>query len=241
GQHYVPEKSTYGLPIYLSRTQSPVPDVEFQPQCSDTCGLRLRLTGVTSLSIAVDYATVTRVLCIEGPGDLPYISMTMSQTLQTRYKVTWTSAFRAAVHTFRIKTQKGGMYLPIISYIWEDPKDRFWLPTLHLLDGRVVAVGTHSSPDSAPPGTDVKGWQVSVTTAEGSTQASVITKTVTCGPIHLLISISMPQQNSQAVYVGNTAISVDRASAAIVWTVRLLAPHSQGLQRHLGSDLKTGR
>ncbi|MEQ2162962.1 hypothetical protein GOODEAATRI_025355 [Goodea atripinnis] len=76
------------------------------------------------LSIAVDYATVTSVFCIEGPGDLPYISMTMSQTLQTRYKVTWTSAFGAAAHTFRIKTQQGGMYLPIISYVWEDPKDR---------------------------------------------------------------------------------------------------------------------
>ncbi|MEQ2241856.1 hypothetical protein ILYODFUR_029707 [Ilyodon furcidens] len=72
------------------------------------------------------------------------------------------------------------MYLPIISYIWEDPKDRFWLPTLHLLDGRVVAVGTHSSPDLPPPGTDVKGCQVSITTAEGSTQTSVTTKTITC-------------------------------------------------------------
>ncbi|KAK5621628.1 hypothetical protein CRENBAI_023893 [Crenichthys baileyi] len=132
------------------------------------------------LSIAVDYATVTSVFCIEGPGDLPYISMTTSQTLQTRYKVTWTSAFGAAAHTFRIKTQEGGMYLPIISYVWEDPKDRFWLPTLHLLDGRVVAVGTHSSPDSPPPGTDVKGCQVSITTAESSTQTSVTTKTVTC-------------------------------------------------------------
>ncbi|MEQ2301663.1 hypothetical protein AMECASPLE_038386 [Ameca splendens] len=72
------------------------------------------------------------------------------------------------------------MYLPIISYTWEDPKDRFWLPTLHLLDGRVVAVGTRSSPDSPPPGTNVKGCQVSIITAEGSTQTSVATKTVTC-------------------------------------------------------------
>ncbi|MEQ2193654.1 hypothetical protein XENOCAPTIV_008139 [Xenoophorus captivus] len=132
------------------------------------------------LSIAVNYATVTSVFCIEGPGDLPYISMTMSQNLQTGYKVTWTSAFGAATHTFRIKTQQGGMYLPIISYNWEDPKDGFWLPTLHLLDGRVVAIGAHSSPDSPPQGTDVKGCQVSITTAEGSTQTSVTTKTVTC-------------------------------------------------------------
>ncbi|MEQ2204798.1 hypothetical protein XENOCAPTIV_018662 [Xenoophorus captivus] len=132
------------------------------------------------LSIAVEYATVTSVFCIEGPGDLPYISMTMSQTLQTRYNVTWTSAFGTAAHTFRIKTQQGGMYLPIISYVWEDPKDRFLLPTLHLLDGMVVAVGTHSSPDSPTPGTDIKGCQVSITTAEGSTQTSVTTKTVTC-------------------------------------------------------------
>ncbi|MEQ2213444.1 hypothetical protein XENOCAPTIV_015130, partial [Xenoophorus captivus] len=132
------------------------------------------------LSIAVTYATVTSVFCIEGPGDLPYISMTMSQNFQTRYKVTWTSAFGAAAHTFRIKTQQGGIYLPIISYIWEDPKDRFWLPTLHLLDGRVVAIGAHSSPDSPPQGTDVKGCQVSITTAEGSTQTSVTTKSVTC-------------------------------------------------------------
>ncbi|KAK5600782.1 hypothetical protein CRENBAI_010268 [Crenichthys baileyi] len=72
------------------------------------------------------------------------------------------------------------MYLPIISCIWEDPQDRFWLPTLHLLDGRVVAVGTHSSPDSAPPGTDIKGCQVSITRAGGSTQTSVTTKSVTC-------------------------------------------------------------
>ncbi|MEQ2213498.1 hypothetical protein XENOCAPTIV_015993 [Xenoophorus captivus] len=107
-------------------------------------------------------------------------STTISEPVQTRYKVTWTSAFGAAAHTFRIKTQQGGMYLPIISYIWEDPKDLFWLPTLHLLDGRVVAVGTHSSPDLPPPGTDVKGCQVSITTAESSTQTCVTTKTVTC-------------------------------------------------------------
>ncbi|MEQ2210394.1 hypothetical protein XENOCAPTIV_012798 [Xenoophorus captivus] len=104
----------------------------------------------------------------------------IGEGVSTRYKVTWTSAFGAAAHTFRIKTQQGGMYRPNISYIWEDPKDRFWLPTLHLLDGRVVAVGTHSSPDSPPPGTNVKGCQVSITTAEGSTQTSVTTKTVTC-------------------------------------------------------------
>ncbi|KAK5621354.1 hypothetical protein CRENBAI_009300 [Crenichthys baileyi] len=132
------------------------------------------------LSIAVDYANVTRVFCIEGPGDLPYISMTTSQNLQTRYKGTWTLAYGAAAYTFRIKTQQGGMYLPIISCIWEDPQDRFWLPTLHLLDGRVVAVGTHRSPDSPPPGTDVKGCQVSITTADGSAQTSVTTKSVTC-------------------------------------------------------------
>ncbi|MEQ2198816.1 hypothetical protein XENOCAPTIV_018909, partial [Xenoophorus captivus] len=135
------------------------------------------------LSIAVNYATVTTVTsvyCIEGPGDLPYISITMSQNLQAQYKVTWTSAFGAAAHTFKIKTQQGGMYLPIISYIWEDPKDGFWLPTLHLLDGRVVAIGAHGSPDLPPQGTEVKECQVSNTTAEGSTQTSVTTKTVTC-------------------------------------------------------------
>ncbi|MEQ2192819.1 hypothetical protein XENOCAPTIV_017811, partial [Xenoophorus captivus] len=133
-----------------------------------------------SLSNAVNYATVTSVFCIEGLGDLPYISMTMSQNLQTRYKVTWTSAFGAAAHTFRIKTQQGGMYLPIISYIWRYPKDGFWLPTLHLLDERVVAIDAHGSPDSPPRGTEVQGCQVSTTTAESSTQTSVTTKSVTC-------------------------------------------------------------
>ncbi|KAK5618802.1 hypothetical protein CRENBAI_011149 [Crenichthys baileyi] len=44
-----------------------------------------------------------------------------------------------------------------LTYIWEDPKDRFWSPTLHLFDGKIVAIGTHSSPDSPPPGTDDKG------------------------------------------------------------------------------------
>ncbi|MEQ2257583.1 hypothetical protein ILYODFUR_036220 [Ilyodon furcidens] len=106
--------------------------------------------------------------------------MTMSQNLHARYKVTWTSAFGAAAHTFRIKTQQGGMYLPIISYIWRDPKDGFWLPTLHLLDGRVVAIGAHGSPDSPPRGTEVQGCQVSITTAESSTQTSVTTKSITC-------------------------------------------------------------
>ncbi|MEQ2160516.1 hypothetical protein GOODEAATRI_034664 [Goodea atripinnis] len=72
------------------------------------------------------------------------------------------------------------MYLPIISYIWRDPKDGFWLPTLHLLDGRVVSIGTHGSPDSPPQGTEVQGCQVSITTAESSAQTSVTTKSVTC-------------------------------------------------------------
>ncbi|MEQ2304544.1 hypothetical protein AMECASPLE_028176 [Ameca splendens] len=106
--------------------------------------------------------------------------MTISQTLQTRYKMTWTSAFEAAAHTFRIQTHSWGMYLPIISYIWEDPKDRLWLPTLHLLDGRIVSVGTPSSPDSPPPDTDDKGCQVSITTVNSSTQTSVTTETATC-------------------------------------------------------------
>ncbi|MED6237199.1 hypothetical protein ATANTOWER_020668 [Ataeniobius toweri] len=84
GQHFVSEISTYRPPIYtLQDTVS----------CS-RCGISasgLRYPWVTPkahwcyhcLSIAVDYATVTSVFCIVGPGDLPYISMTMSQTLQT--------------------------------------------------------------------------------------------------------------------------------------------------------------
>ncbi|MEQ2209556.1 hypothetical protein XENOCAPTIV_000841, partial [Xenoophorus captivus] len=54
------------------------------------------------------------------------------------------------------------------------------LPTRHLLDGRIVALGTHSSLDSPPPHTDDKECQVSISTAGGSTQTSVTTKTVTC-------------------------------------------------------------
>ncbi|MEQ2199049.1 hypothetical protein XENOCAPTIV_023670 [Xenoophorus captivus] len=190
-QHLCSGSIDKGSPLYSCKIHLQASNISLQDTVScSRCGISasvLRYLWVTEahwchhcLSIAVNYATVTSVFCIEGPGDLPYISMTMSQTLQTRYKVTWTSAFGAAAHTFRIKTQQGGMYLPIISYIWEDPKDGFWLPTLHLLDGRVVAVGTHSSPDSPPPGTDVKGCQVSITTAEGSTQTSVTTNTVTC-------------------------------------------------------------
>ncbi|MEQ2240959.1 hypothetical protein ILYODFUR_020433 [Ilyodon furcidens] len=130
------------------------------------------------LPIAVNYATVTSVFCIKDLGDLPYISMTMSQNIQTRYQVIWTSAFGAAAHTFRIKKWQGGLYLPIISSIWGDPTDGFWLPALHLLDGRVVAIGAHGSPD--PRATEVQGHQVSTTTAESSTQTSVTTRSVTC-------------------------------------------------------------
>ncbi|MEQ2194628.1 hypothetical protein XENOCAPTIV_000657, partial [Xenoophorus captivus] len=132
------------------------------------------------LPTTVDYATVTSVFCIKGLEDLPYISMTVSQNLQTRYKVVWTSPFGAAPHTFRIKREWGGLYLPIISYIWQDPQDGFWLPALHLLDGRAVAIGTHGSPDSSPRVTEVQGCQVSTTTAECGTQTSVTTKNVTC-------------------------------------------------------------
>ncbi|KAK5604123.1 hypothetical protein CRENBAI_023111 [Crenichthys baileyi] len=99
------------------------------------------------LSITVDYATVTRVFCIEGPGDLPYISMTTSQNLQTQYKV--------------LKIDSG---CP---------------PPIYSMGGLLLLV-THSSPDLPPPGTDVKGCQVSITTADGSTQTSVTTKSVTC-------------------------------------------------------------
>ncbi|MEQ2196568.1 hypothetical protein XENOCAPTIV_003803 [Xenoophorus captivus] len=148
-------------------------------QCLNTCGLHIKPTGVTIVSTAVDYATVTSVFCIAGPGDLPYISLTMSQTLQTRYKVTWTSAFGVAARNLPIQTHSWEMYLPIISYIWGDPKDRFWSPTLHLLNGRIVAVGTHNYLDLPPSGTDDKGCQMSVTTEESSPQTSVTTKTVT--------------------------------------------------------------
>ncbi|MEQ2206956.1 hypothetical protein XENOCAPTIV_005286 [Xenoophorus captivus] len=98
----------------------------------------------------------------------------------TRYKVVWTSAFGAAPHTFRIKRERGGLYLPIINYIWQDPQDGFWLPALHLLDGRALAIGTHGSPDSPPRVTDVQGCQVSTTIAECGTQTSVTTNNVTC-------------------------------------------------------------
>ncbi|MEQ2215868.1 hypothetical protein XENOCAPTIV_007047, partial [Xenoophorus captivus] len=155
------------------------------------CGVSasvLRYLWVTSeahwchhcLPIAANYATVISVFCIEGLGDLPYISMTLSQDLQTRYQVIWTSAFGAAAHTFKIKTWQGGLYFPIISYIWRDPTEGFWLPTLHLLEGRVVAIGAHGSTDSLPRVTKVQGRQVLTTTAESSTQTSVTTKTVIC-------------------------------------------------------------
>ncbi|MEQ2213754.1 hypothetical protein XENOCAPTIV_020362 [Xenoophorus captivus] len=98
----------------------------------------------------------------------------------THYKVIWTSAFGAAARTFKIRPWQGGLYLPIISYIWRDPTDGFWLPTLHLLDGRVVAIGAHGSPDSPPQVTEVQVRQVSTTTTESSTQTSVTTKSVTC-------------------------------------------------------------
>ncbi|MEQ2202214.1 hypothetical protein XENOCAPTIV_027755, partial [Xenoophorus captivus] len=156
------------------------------------------------LPIAVNYATVTSVYCIEGIGDLPYISMTLSQDLQTRYQVIWTSAFGAAARTFKIRPWQGGLYLPIISYIWRDPTDGFWLPTLHLLDGRVVAIGAHGSPDSPPRVTVVQVRQVSTTTTESSTQTSVTTKSVTCQTIvgdndeqHQLVSLGeLVLQNS---------------------------------------------
>ncbi|MEQ2234532.1 hypothetical protein ILYODFUR_032650, partial [Ilyodon furcidens] len=106
--------------------------------------------------------------------------MTVSHNLQTRYKVPWTSAFGAVAHTFRIKRERGGLYLPIICYIWTDPKDGFWLPALHLLDGRAVAIGTHGSPDSPPRGTEVQGSTVSTTTAASCTQSSVTTKNIAC-------------------------------------------------------------
>ncbi|MEQ2309451.1 hypothetical protein AMECASPLE_038832 [Ameca splendens] len=98
------------------------------------------------------------------------------------------------------------MYLPIISYIWRDPKDGFRLPTLHLLDARVVAVGAHGSPDSPPRGTEVQRCRVSTTTAESSTQTSVTTKSVTCQTSagddeeqHQLVSLEeLVSQNSPA-------------------------------------------
>ncbi|MEQ2202089.1 hypothetical protein XENOCAPTIV_024021 [Xenoophorus captivus] len=99
---------------------------------------------------------------------------------RTRCQVIWTSAFGAAARTFKIRPWQGGLYLPIISYIWRDPTDGFWLPTLHLLDGRVVAIGAHGSPDSPPRVTEVQVRQVSTTTTESSTQTSVTTKSVTC-------------------------------------------------------------
>ncbi|MEQ2214021.1 hypothetical protein XENOCAPTIV_026228 [Xenoophorus captivus] len=123
---------------------------------------------------------LTGVFCIKDLGDLPYVSMTMSHNLQMRYQVVWTSAFGAAANTFRIKRWQGGMYLPIISAIWRDPTDGFWLPTLQLLDGRVVAIGTHGSPDSSPRSVEVQGHQVSTTTLESSTQTSVTTTSVAC-------------------------------------------------------------
>lgn len=37
------------------------------------------------------------------------------------------------------------------------------------------------------------------------------------------------------------AVSVDRVSAAIIWTVQPLAPHSEGRLHHLRSDMDTLR
>lgn len=34
------------------------------------------------------------------------------------------------------------------------------------------------------------------------------------------------------------SVRVDRVSAGIAWTVETLAPHSQGLLHHLGSDIQ---
>ncbi|MEQ2209008.1 hypothetical protein XENOCAPTIV_022266 [Xenoophorus captivus] len=112
---------------------------------------------------------------------LYWLQLTSDLTIMV-WLMTYAALFHysAASPDASIKTQQGGMYLPVISYIWKDPKDGFWLPTLRLLDGRVVAIGAHGSSDSPPRGTEVKGCQVAITTAEAGTQTSVTTKSVTC-------------------------------------------------------------
>ncbi|MEQ2290075.1 hypothetical protein AMECASPLE_039665 [Ameca splendens] len=143
--------------------------------------------------------------------------MTMSHNLQTRYQVVWTSAFGAAANTFKIKRWQGGMYLSIISAIWRDPTDGFWLPTLQLLDGRVVAIGTHGSPDSSPWSVEVQGHQVSTTTSESGTQTSVTTTSVACQtsdeeqqqPLSLeeLLSPISPAEESTSTDTGPSQLS----------------------------------
>lgn len=58
---------------------------------------------------------------------------------------------------------------------------------------------------------------------------------------HSLVSISVPRRHSWVLCAGDMAVSVDRVSAAIVWTVQPLAPRSEGLRQHLRSDTETRR
>ncbi|MEQ2254053.1 hypothetical protein ILYODFUR_038916 [Ilyodon furcidens] len=106
--------------------------------------------------------------------------MTVSKDLQSRYKVAWTSAYGTVGYNYRIRRAQGGLYLPIVCYIWEDPNRGFWLPVLHLLDGRAVAIGTHGPPGSPHWEAEVQEHIVSTTTTDKTTQTSVTTRSVTC-------------------------------------------------------------
>lgn len=54
----------------------------------------------------------------------------------------------------------------------------------------------------------------------------------------LFSSVSL-RKHSLFFCAGDTGVSVDRASSAIIWTVQTLAPHSEEPLHHLSSDMET--
>ncbi|KAK5605506.1 hypothetical protein CRENBAI_011255 [Crenichthys baileyi] len=165
--------------VYQWKTQSPVPDVGFQPQSSDICGLRPKLTGVpTSLYCCRNCHCDTCFFCIEGPGGSSLYLLTPAKTFRHEKRDLEIGATGLLRTNFRIKTQQGGMYLPIISCIWKILKIDFGCPPPIYSMG-VVAVGTHSSPDSPPPGTDSKDAGVNHYCRRQHSNI-VTTKSVTC-------------------------------------------------------------
>lgn len=92
------------------------------------------------------YSYVTAIFCVNGRGVLPYIDTSISRCLERDHKVVWTSALGQSDDMLSSSRLGNGRLFPVVRKLWENQVTRRCLPTLHLLNGILVAVGEYVSP-----------------------------------------------------------------------------------------------
>ncbi|XP_043981624.1 uncharacterized protein LOC122836042 [Gambusia affinis] len=171
-----------------SSTNSSTPTSLFAPIqvpiCCVGCGIPAESYGFLWVAsstrwchkcVHTHFSYVTALFCVEGRG-APYIAASTSRILERDHKIVWTSAWGQDDNELSSSKLGNGRLYPIVRKLWENQVSRRCLPTLHLLNGKVVAVGEYIPP-VCPVSPDMfvdVGTQTSTATQDQCSQTELL-------------------------------------------------------------------